>query len=138
MQPAQPVATRLEREHRRPAPSGLSSHDDVVAGNLDARPRKRLGCHAPIEAFAADLGVALEMRSRPAACRQRFVVPGFRLGESIVGRPLSERRSLRGAPLLVGSIDQQPFVWAALSSPSRPRSRWQKTQLRPRRIKPDQ
>jgi IS30 family transposase len=37
-----------------------SDIDDVV-WNLIATPRKRLGYRTPIEAFAANLGVALEM-----------------------------------------------------------------------------
>ena len=47
---------------RKTSLSDYSDNDiDDVIWNLNSTPRKCLGYHTPIEAFAANLGVALEM-----------------------------------------------------------------------------
>jgi IS30 family transposase len=53
----------LRRELPRKANLGDYTDDDIddVIWNLNSTPRKCLGYQTPIEAFAANLGVALEM-----------------------------------------------------------------------------
>ncbi len=54
---------RLRRELPRKTNLGDYTDDDIddVIWNLNSTPRKCLGYKTPIEAFAANLGVALEM-----------------------------------------------------------------------------
>ncbi len=54
---------RLRRELPRKTSLGGYTDDDIddVIWNLNSTPRKCLGFQTPIEAFAANLGVALEM-----------------------------------------------------------------------------
>ena len=54
---------RLRRELPRKTSLGDYTEDDIddVIWNLNSTPRKCLGYRTPIEAFAANLGVALEM-----------------------------------------------------------------------------